>query len=113
MDEKILKCCCPSCNNDRSYIWHHYDCPFHKLYISNKAIVRCENCGMQEELFNCKFDCGCHGDKPETVRFKSPSLKKNSGYVVVGCLEDEDIYSSDFIDTLCESIKRQMRKIFR
>jgi hypothetical protein len=114
MNEQIFKCQCPvfDCNNTRLNTWHHYDHPFDNLYISDRAILRCDGCGMQEEFFNCKYDCGYHGDQSESARFRFPTNLKRV-LAVIGALEDDGIYSADFVDSLAESLRQQFRKKFR
>ena len=112
MNEQIFKSQCPVCNNITFNTWHHYDCPFDNLYISDRAILRCERCGMQEEFFNCKYDCGYHGDKSESARFRFPTNLKRV-LAVIGALEDDGIYSADFVDSLADSLRLQFRKKFR
>ena len=111
-DEEIFESQCPvfDCNNTRVVKWHHYGCPsYYDLYISNKAILRCEKCGDLDEFFNCKFDCGTHGGETESSRFRAPSnLKKVLG--IIGALEDDGVYDSSFVDLISESLVKQFRK---
>ena len=114
-NEEIFKCRCPieDCYNKDIINWHHCGCPsFYDLFISDKGIIRCENCGMEEEFFNCKYDCGNHNDESKSARFRYPtSLKKV--LAVIGALEDDGIYSLDFVDLLAESLRKQFRRKFR
>ena len=113
--EEIFKCQCPifDCTNTKIINWHHYGCPsMWDLYISDQAILKCENCGNIDEFFNCKFDCGSHSGEANSARFKFPtSLKKV--LAVIGALEDDGIYSTDFVDLLVESLRKQYKKKFR
>lgn len=110
-DEEIFKCQCPifDCTNTNIVNWHHSGCSsIWDCYISNKAVLRCENCGDIDEFFNCKFDCGCHDGESSSARFRAPtSLKKV--LAVIGALEDDGIYSSDFVDLLAKALTQQFR----
>ena len=111
MNEQIFKCQCPvfDCNNTRLNTWHHYEHPFNNLYISDRAILRCDGCEMEEEFFNIKFDCGNHDGEDESLRFKYPTNLKKV-YAVIGALEDDGILSSDFVDKLAKALKTQYKK---
>ena len=111
-DEEIFSCQCPvfDCNNTKIVNWHHHGCSsIWELYISDKAILRCENCGDIDEFFNCKFDCGSHGGESDSSRFRSPtSLKKV--LALIGALEDDGVYSSDFVDQIADALRKQYKK---
>lgn len=110
-DEVVFRSQCPvfDCDNPDIIKWHHCGCPsFYDLFISNRGIIRCENCGMEEEFFNCKFDCGEHYGESKSTRFKSPTLLKKI-LAIIGALADEGIYSEAFIEILVEALRRQRR----
>ena len=111
-NEEVFKCQCPvyDCGNTDIIDWHHYRCPLtSNLYINDLAIIRCGKCGMTDEFFSCKYDCGNHFDEKKSARFRSPiSLKEV--YSFIGALEDDGVYSPDFISRLAESLKMQYRK---
>ena len=114
-NEEIFKCQCPvvDCFNKDIINWHHCGCPsFYDLFISDKAIIRCENCGMEEEFFNCKYDCGNHNDESKSARFRYPTSSKKV-LAIIGALEDDGIYSSDFVDSLAESLIKQFRRKYK
>ena len=110
--EEIFRSQCPvfDCNNTELCTWHHYGCPnFSKVFLSDCGIIRCENCGMNEEFFNIKFDCGYHDGENESLRFKYPTNLKKV-YAVIGALEDDGILSFDFVENLTKSLKAQYKK---
>ena len=113
-NEEIFISQCPvfDCNNTELCKWHHYGCPnLSKVFLSDCGMVRCEYCGMNEEFFNSKFDCGKHDGENESLRFKYPTNLKKV-YAVIGALEDDGILSSDFVDKLAKSLKAQYKKKF-
>ncbi len=113
-NEEIFKCQCPvfNCNNTKICNWHHYGCPpSSQLYVSDLGIIRCTFCGMKEEFFNIKFDCGYHEGETESARFKFPTNLKRV-LAVVGALEDDQIYSPDFVDSLANALREQYKKKF-
>ena len=107
------ECPCANCCNTKIITWHHYGCPnYSNCYISDQAMIRCDNCGMNSEFFCCKFDCGNHGSDSNSTRFRyASSLKKV--LTIIGALEDDGIYSPDFVDRLADSLRRQWRNKFR
>ena len=114
-NEEIFQCQCPvfDCNNTKVITWHHHGCPsYYDLFISDMALIRCENCGMEEEFFNCKYDCGNHYGESKSARFRYPTNLKKV-LAIIGALEDDGIYSTDFVDSLVESLRKQYRKKFR
>jgi hypothetical protein len=114
-NEQIFKCQCPvfDCNNTKICNWHHYGCPpFSQLFISDLGIIRCTSCGMKEEFFNIKFDCGQHEGETESARFRFPTNLKKV-LAVIGALEDDKIYSPDFVDSLANALRLQHRKKFK
>ena len=52
------------------------------------TIIRCENCGIEEEFFNCKYDCGNHTGEAKSTTFKYPTNLKKV-LAVIGTLEDD------------------------
>lgn len=51
--EEIFKCQCPvfDCTNTKVINWHHYGCSaIWGLYISDQALLRCENCGEIDDF---------------------------------------------------------------
>lgn len=114
-NEEIFQCQCPvfDCNNIEVIKWHHHGCPsFYDLFISNMALIWCEKWGMEEEFFNCKYDFGNHYGEWRSAKFRfATSLKKI--LAEIGALEDDGIYSTDFVDSLAESLRKQYRKKFR
>lgn len=114
-NEQIFRSQCPvfNCNNTKICNWHHYNCPrpVSQLFISDFGIIRC-TCGMKEEFFNIKFDCGQHGGETESARFRFPTHLKKV-LAVIGALEDDKIYSPDFVDSLANALRLQHRKKFQ
>lgn len=112
LGEQIFRSKCPvyDCNNEQLCTWHHYGCPtYSKVFLSDSGIIRCENCGMQEEFFSIRFDCGKHYGEHESLRFrKATNLKKV--LVVIGALEDDEIYSPDFVEKLAGSLIKQYHR---
>jgi len=112
MSEEIFKSQCPifDCSNTKIIDWHHKGCPaLWDVYITNKAILKCGKCGEIDEFFNCRFDCGSHFDEAYAVKFKYPTTLKKV-LAIIGALEDDGIYSTDFVDLLVESLRKQYRK---
>ena len=111
-NERIFRSTCPvfNCDKTKLFIWHHYGCPtFSKTYISDLGIVRCEYCGMRENLINTKFDCGLHGEKKSnesigTIRFKCPPKTLRGILAIIGGFEDDGIFSTEFIDKLANAV---------
>lgn len=108
-NEEVFQCQCPvyNCNNTEPIPWHHCGDPTkYKLYISDEAKIRCESCGMISPFFENKYDCGKHDDIPYSVRFRYPTdLKKV--LTIIGILEDDGIYSSDFVYKLSTALEKQ------
>ena len=104
------QCPCVNCYNTNIITWHHYGCPnYSKCYISDQAMIKCDNCSMNSEFFSCKFDCGNHGAESNSTRFRYPNNLKKV-FAIVGALCDDGIYSADFTDKLCESLRNQYRR---
>ena len=110
-NEEIFQCQCPvyNCKNTEIIPWYHcgnmYDS---NLYISDEAIVRCK-CGCSSPFFDNKYDCGEHEDNPYSVRFRYPDNLKRV-LTIIAVLEDDHIYSSDFVDKLSRSLVEQFNK---
>ena len=114
-DEVIFESQCPvfDCDNPEIIHWHHSGCSsIWDLYISNRGILRCENCGEIDEFFNCKFDCGCHDNESNSARFRYPTKLKKI-LAIIGLLEDNGIYVSDFVQILIEALIKQHRNKYR
>ena len=111
-NERIFISQCPiaDCNNKKICNWHHYCCPqgFTQLFISDSGIIRCP-CGMNSEFFNTAFDCGLHEGETESLRFKVPKQLKRV-LTVIGALEDDGIFSPDFVDKLANALTSQFRR---
>ena len=111
-NEEIFQCQCPAynCNNPDIIPWYHCGDPINsRLYISDEAIIRCENCHSASPFFENKYDCGEHNDDKYSVRFRYPTNLRRV-FAIIGGLEDDPIYSSDFVDRLCNSLRNQFRK---
>lgn len=67
---------------------------------------------MEEEFFNCKYECGNHYGEQRSAKFRF-ATSLNKILAVIGALEDDGIYSTDFVDSLAESLRKQYRKKFR
>lgn len=111
-NEEIFKCQCPvyNCTNTDIIRWYHCgDLHNSNLYISDDAIVRCANCENSSPFFENKYDCGEHNDDKYSVRFRYPTNLKRV-LTIIGVLEDDGIYSSDFVDRLSQSLVQQFRR---
>lgn len=101
-NEEIFQCQCPvyNCKNSEIIPWYHCgDIYKSNLYISDDAIVRCGNCHLSSPFFENKYDCGEHNDSPYSVRFRYPTNLKRV-LTIIGILEDDGIYSHDFVSKL-------------
>ena len=115
-DEMIFatQCPCQDCYNKKIIIWHHYGCPFNiPLYISTKGVIRCENCGMVELFFNCKYNCGCHEGESFSAKFRSPSSHFKKISEILGELEDIKVFTVDFICILHAALRQQFRNKYK
>lgn len=111
-NEEIFQCQCPAynCNNPEIIPWYHCGDPINsRLYISDEAIIRCDNCHKASPFFENKYDCGEHNDDKYSVRFRYPTNLKRV-LTIIGVLEDDGIYNSDFVDRLSKSLVNQFRK---
>ena len=111
-NEEIFQSQCPvyNCSNRDTISWNHCSDPNNpKLYISDEAIIRCGNCHSASPFFENRYDCGEHNDDKYSVRFRYPTNLRKV-FAIIGGLEDDPIYSSDFVDRLCESLRNQFRK---
>ena len=108
-NEEIFQCQCPAhdCRYTEIIFWHHCGDIYNSgLYLSDTAMVRCGICGFSSPFFENKYDCGKHNDTPYSVRFRYPNNLKWI-LAIIGALEDDGIYSSDFANRLSRSLVSQ------
>lgn len=109
-NEEVFQCQCPTynCRNPEICTWTHCD-ENDLVYINDNAILRCSKCHLISPFFETKYDCGYHEDEKYTVRFRYPTNLKRV-LTIIGILEDDGIYSSDFVDKLSKSLEEQYKR---
>ena len=113
-NEVEFQCQCPVYNCTKTEIipWAHYcDVYNSKIYINDDAILRCSECDGSSPFFETRYDCGDHEGEKYTVRFRYPTNLKRV-LTIIGALEDDGIYSSDFVDRLSKSLIAQFKRKF-
>ena len=108
MSEIILKTFCQGYDCPDRYELKNWICGGDckgQLYLSEKGIVRCDNCNYKKDILSMDFICTkCREKNPNSYCSSGEKYKKIISSI--GSLNDEGL-SDEFIDNLLEAIRKQ------